>query len=156
VKYENEIGLSDFSGDTVIPVAMPYIPHQPLNGPRRVNPQTYGTQMGVEFDPITGLDTGGAAILSYWLEIDSTGSGMGPFEEVGGYTLNSLALNYVITSLISGKTYFLRYRAKNSQGWSALPSPVMAILMSSAPAKDHTSSEDKHGWNQGCRPMDCS
>lgn len=91
--------------------------------------------MGVQFDAITGTNTGGAAITSYWLEIDSTGLGTGPFTEVGGYTIDSLELSYVITGLTSGQTYYLRYRAKNSQGWGALPSPVTAILMASAPAK---------------------
>ena len=37
VKFENEIGQSLFSGDTVVPVLMPYVPHQPSNGPRRIN-----------------------------------------------------------------------------------------------------------------------
>lgn len=37
VKFENEIGLSLFSGDTVVPVLMPFTPHFPQNGPRRVN-----------------------------------------------------------------------------------------------------------------------
>lgn len=31
--------------------------------------------------------------------------------------------------------YYLRYSAKNSQGWSTLPSPVTPILMASAPSK---------------------
>lgn len=91
--------------------------------------------MGVEFDPIVGLQTGGAPILSYWLEIDSTGSGSGPYTEVGGFTTNSLQTNYVIEGLVSGQMYYLRYRAKNAQGWSTLPSTVTAILMASAPSK---------------------
>ena len=91
--------------------------------------------MGVEFDPVLGYETGGAPILSYWLEIDSTGSGTGPWKEVGGYTTDSLQLNYEIPNLISGKQYYLRYWAKNSQGWSTTPSPVTAILMASAPSQ---------------------
>lgn len=90
VRYENEIGLSQWSGDTVVPVIMPYRPHFPQNGPRRVNPQTFGTTMGVVFDPVVGYETGGAEILSYWLEMDSTGSGTGPFVEIGGFTTDSL------------------------------------------------------------------
>jgi len=58
--------------------------------------------MGVEFDPITGVNTGGQPILSYWLEIDSTGSGTGPFTEVGGFTTNSLQTFYTIHNLVSG------------------------------------------------------
>jgi hypothetical protein len=49
-----------------------------------VNPQTFGTTIVVVFDPVVGYDTGGAEILSYWLEADSTGSGTGPFEKIGG------------------------------------------------------------------------
>jgi hypothetical protein len=37
VKFENEIGLSLFSGDTVVLELMPFTPHFPQNGPRRVN-----------------------------------------------------------------------------------------------------------------------
>jgi len=91
--------------------------------------------MGVEFDPVLGYETGGAPILSYWLEIDSTGAGTGPWTEVGGYTTDSLQLNYEISNSISGKQYYLRYWAKNSQGWSTTPSPVTAILMASAPSQ---------------------
>ncbi len=91
--------------------------------------------MGVEFDAVTDVHTGGAAIESYWLEIDQTGSGTGPFVEVGGYTVDSLKTNYLIENLVSGKMYYLRYWAKNSQGWSTLPSPVTAIQMASAPSK---------------------
>lgn len=58
--------------------------------------------MGVVFENITGDDTGGAPILSYWLEMDSTGSGTGPFTEIGGYTTDSLQTNYIIPNLISG------------------------------------------------------
>jgi len=100
-----------------------------------VNPQTFGTTMGVVFDPVVGFETGGAEILSYWLEMDSTGSGTGPFVEIGGYTTDSLKTNYIIENLQSGKIYYFRYWAKNSQGWSTTPSPVTAILMSSAPSQ---------------------
>ena len=93
---------------------MPYRPHFPQNGPRRVNPQKFGTTMGVVFDPVVGYETGGAEILSYWLEADSTGSGTGPFVEIGGYTTDSLQMNYIIENLESGKIYYFRYWAKNS------------------------------------------
>jgi len=58
--------------------------------------------MQVQFEPITGLATGGASITSYWLEMDSSGTGNGPFEEVGGYSTPSLETSYVITGLVSG------------------------------------------------------
>jgi len=58
--------------------------------------------MGVQFNPISGLATGGSAITSYWLEIDKIGAGAGPFEEVGGFSTPSLETNYVITGLVSG------------------------------------------------------
>ena len=70
--------------------------------------------MGIEFNALTGLATGGAAITSYWLEMDSTGSGAGPFVEIGGYTTPSLQTNYVITGLVSGNTYYFRYWVHNS------------------------------------------
>ena len=90
VQYENEIGLSDISSDTASPPQMPYPPHAPLSGPQRVTALTSDTTMTVYFSPLTALETGGSPILSYFLEMDSTGSGSGPFTEIGGLTSDSL------------------------------------------------------------------
>lgn len=69
---------------------MPFPPHTPSTGPKRVNAITIGTTMGVYFDELTGAATGGSTITSYCLEIDSTGAGSGPFVEVGGCSVDSL------------------------------------------------------------------
>jgi hypothetical protein len=66
------------------------VPHSPLTIPRRVNSITQLTTMGVTYDILTGLATGGTLITSYNLDIDSTGAGSGPWVEVGGFTTNSL------------------------------------------------------------------
>ena len=38
--------------------------------------------MGVSFDALTDDETGGAAIISYNLQIDSAGGGSGPWSDV--------------------------------------------------------------------------
>ena len=70
--------------------------------------------MGVSFLTLTGDDTRGAPIVSYFLEMDGTNNGAGPFTEIGGYTTDSLLTQYTITSLVSGQYYYFRYSAKNA------------------------------------------
>ena len=81
---------------------MIYPPWDPPTGPIRLDSVTTGTTMGVYFAELTDLYTGGTTLTSYCLEMDSTGSGSGPFTEVGGCTVNSLTTSYTITSLTSG------------------------------------------------------
>ena len=46
--------------------------------------------MGVYFTPLTGTETRGSPIISYFLEMDPSNNGAGPFIEIGGYTTPSL------------------------------------------------------------------
>lgn len=133
VKFENEIGESAWSADTVAPPAMPYPPHLPADAPYRANAVTTGTTLGVYFDELTGLATGGQPILSYCLELSSIAGGTGTYTEVGGCTSDSLQTQYTITGLVSGDTYYLRYKARNAQGFSSLPSASREILLASRP-----------------------
>jgi hypothetical protein len=55
------------------------VPHAPTVGPQRIDTLTAGTQIGVNFSALFDLSTGGAAILSYNLQIDETGGGSGPW-----------------------------------------------------------------------------
>ena len=71
---------------------------------------------------VTNAQRGGGYIDSYELDIDD-GNG-GNFVEVVGFTTPYTVNSILVTSGIqSGKTYRLRYRAHNSQGWSEY-SPV--------------------------------
>ena len=71
--------------------------------PTRLNSITQGTTMGISFLTLTGDDTRGAPIVSYFLEMDSTNNGAGPFTEIGGYTADSFLTQYCITNLVSGQ-----------------------------------------------------
>jgi len=134
VLYENDIGESSYSIETVSPPMMQEVPNAPLTGPLRIDALTSGTTMGVYFSELTGADTRGSAIISYGLEVDSANNGAGPFTEVGGITTNSLLTQYTLTGLTAGQYYYFRYKARNQQGWG-LESPVTQILMASVPSK---------------------
>ena len=82
---------------------------------------------------LTGVNTGGAAILSYHVEYDHLGGGMGPFTEVAGFTAPSLLVDLTVAALTPGQMYYFRYRAKNIHGWSPGYSPIRAILLATVP-----------------------
>jgi hypothetical protein len=71
----------------------------------------------------------------------------GNFVEVVGfttpYTLNSI---FVTSGIQSGKTYRLRYRAHNSQGWSDY-SPIGYILAATIPGQSSQPSTQVAGVN---------
>jgi len=46
--------------------------------------------------------TGGASILSYNLQIDTTGGGTGPWINAQGYTSDNLTLFGIVSPLVSG------------------------------------------------------
>lgn len=75
----------------------------------------------------------GSPILSYHLQIDD---GMGrEFVDLVGRNPYSLALNFVKSAhVITGRLYWVRYRALNEIGWSAY-SPIGYILAAEEPFK---------------------
>lgn len=78
VRFLNDIDWSEWSPDSV-PIAMQTVPKKPPQPPSRVAEFTFGTNMGIKVEELVGDDTGGAPILAYRLEIDSSGGGSGPW-----------------------------------------------------------------------------
>jgi len=134
VRFLNQIDWSDWSDAVDPPYLMQAKPHAPPNAPLRVDLYTFGTQMGISFDGLSGDATGGATILSYNLQIDSAGGGSGPWADVIGDPDESLDLETVITALDGGTTYYFQYRAKNAHGWGEF-SPISLVLMATKPDK---------------------
>jgi hypothetical protein len=116
VRTRNIKGFGAFSLPNTRGVLAQVAPLAPTSAPSRGS-QTTQTQLEVTWNYLSGLNTGGAAIDSYELNIDD-GAG-GNFVEVVGltspYTLNSYIIN---TGLQSGLPYRCRYRAHNIFGWS--------------------------------------
>jgi hypothetical protein len=56
----------------------------------------------VSIDTLTGVNTGGSAILSYHVEYDHLGGGMGPFTEVAGFIAPSLLVDLTVAALTPG------------------------------------------------------
>lgn len=88
--------------------------------------------MGVAFQAFSGLETGGSIIISYNLQMDSTGGGSGPFTDIKGFSSDDLSTEVIINAQTKGKIYFFRYRAKNAHGWGDF-SAVNFVRMANKP-----------------------
>jgi hypothetical protein len=90
--------------------------------------------MGVGFKALSGLETGDSIIISYNLQMDSTGGGSGPFIDIKGFSADDLSTEVIIDNQTKGKIYFFRYRAKNAHGWGDF-SAVNFVRMANKPSK---------------------
>jgi len=133
IRFLNEIGWSDWSFVALPAYQMQDVPHAPTTFPFRQEQYTADTQMGVGFQALAGLATGGSIIVSYNLQMDSTGGGSGPFVDIKGFTTDDLSTEVIINNQVKGKIYFFRYRAKNAHGWGAF-SPVNFVRMANKPS----------------------
>lgn len=80
--------------------------------------------------------SGGSSILSYNVEIDDGYSG--PFRSIIGKDSNSLLTTVTISdNILKGKTYRVRYQAKNAIGWGEYSSEetILAASRPSIPSK---------------------
>ena len=110
----NVVGDSALSAQTAV-VGTSYadvrtIPHQPPSAPSR-GTATSTAQIQIDIAALAGTDTGGDTILSYHIEF-SANSGT-TWEELQGYSTNSLGLSVIKTGLVASTTYQVRYRARN-------------------------------------------
>lgn len=78
------------------------IPHQPPSAPAR-GTSTSTVQIQIDIAELTGVATGGDTILSYHVEF-SANSGA-TWEELQGYSTNSLDLSVIKTGLVASTTY---------------------------------------------------
>jgi hypothetical protein len=81
VRFRNAVDWSEWS-PTTSTVSMQTVPHKPSLTPERIEYLTYGTQLALSYTELTELETGGSPIISYGLEMDSSGGGSGPWTEV--------------------------------------------------------------------------
>ena len=92
----------------------------------------YITSTQISFTIPAPADTGGSAILSYHVEMDDGNNG--DFTTIAGYSSDSLQRRFIInTGITQGNSYGVRYRSKNSIGWSDY-STVLYILAGQAPS----------------------
>jgi titin len=93
--------------------------------------ETSGSQLSFTIPEIT--DDGGSYIDTYHVEMDDGESG--EFVTISGYPEDSLKTHFVITSGIQlSNTYGVRYRVRNSIGWSEY-SDVTYILAAESPSR---------------------
>ena len=90
------------------------------------------TSISISYSSLTtSSQTGGAAILSYNLQMDD-GNG-GNFYDQYGVLSNTLVTTFTTGNVTRGKTYGFKYRALNIYGWSDF-SDAIYILASSKPS----------------------
>lgn len=118
VLAQNAIGDSSYSTVNTLGADIRVAPLTPLLAPYRGSLTTI-TQIQVLVAQITGAQTGGSPITSYYIEFNDGTS----WSELQGYTTQSLDLTALKTGLTTGVEYSFSYSAKNLFGWS----PVSAV-----------------------------
>jgi hypothetical protein len=68
------------------------VPHAPKHAPTRVEELTQGTQIVVSYEALHEIESGGASILSYNLQIDMQGGGSGPWINAQGFIDDDIRL----------------------------------------------------------------
>ena len=119
MRATNVVGSSNYSIETEV-VNVSYadirtVPHKPPNPPTR-GPASSTSQIEVVIAPLTGVETGGDAILSYRIQWDQ--GTPGTWADLQGWASNSLDLSVITTGLTITQPYQYRYKARNIFGWS--------------------------------------
>lgn len=126
VKAKNKAGL--YAESDVLEVVVAGVPSTPLSAPLEDTTVTSKSTVGMTY---SAPDNQGSAILSYEVQIDD-GLG-GSFISFAGTTSNHLELSAETSSgIVQGRTYRVRYRARNVNGRSGF-SPIASILAASPP-----------------------
>jgi len=123
----NEVGSTDSPIGSQL---LAKTPDAPSSAPYSDESITTGNKLGIRWD--AEVENGGASILSYSLEMDD-GTGDDFIAVVGlesDYLLDSFT---VARDIKQGTLYRLRYRCRNSIGWSEY-SPIAFILAATAPS----------------------
>lgn len=105
------------------------VPDTPLTAP--TSDIAISSYSRLKIDYATIAVNGGSPILSYSLEIDN-GLG-GDFIALYGIDTNTLSTTFTISSgIVRGRTYRVRYRARNVVGFSSY-SPIGYLIAASKP-----------------------
>ena len=109
------------------------MPHAPSVAPTRHEELTFGVQIGLSYPALSGVEAGGADILSYNVAVDLSGGGSGPWTtNPQGSESDDASLIAVLQPLAEGQLFYFKYRAKNAHGWGPY-SPIMAVRMANKP-----------------------
>lgn len=127
------LGASNEMGESIslqyLTALLAGIPATPTSGPVHSQQESTETMIAVEMPLVT--DNGGSTISSYSIAIDD--GLQGSFTILLGEKENNLETRVYITQGIHlGRTYRLKYRVRNSIGWSEY-SPTSYILVAVAP-----------------------
>jgi len=117
VRAKNSIGFGAQSSENASGASIQTPPVQ-MAAPARGS-STSESQIEVTCTPLTTpTETGGSTITSYFFEWDK---GTATWEELTGFTSNSLATSFTVTSgVVGGTTYSFRVTAKNAHGWGTV------------------------------------
>ena len=124
MRATNEIGSIESSISNQLLAGVPVKPSSPpLSDATQTGPST----VSVTWTPVA--DTGGSDIVTYSLEIDD---GIGG-DFISLFDTNYLKLEYTYNvGIIKGRNYRVRYRARNSIGWSEY-SDIRYVLAAKVP-----------------------
>lgn len=92
---------------------------------------TTTSQIDIRVNELTGVATGGAAIISYEFDYDKN-TNQAEWEELKGFSSNDATLSFIKSGLSISTQYFVRFRAKNIFGWSGY-SPATLIITRMTP-----------------------
>ena len=115
IKARNPINWSDYSGETTSFGTISTEPRQPPNAPQE-GANTDDTQIHVQWQALTGDDTGGESITFYEVSWDM-GNGGSSFSLLKLEPAGSFTYTYTQSSGINpGQDYQFKYRAYNKHG----------------------------------------
>lgn len=116
--YLFKISAFNVNGDPIsssVRFVLGDLPGKPTNAPISDSDYSSAPRLKIDFEVVT--DDGGAAILSYGLELDY-GKG-GPFEILMGSLSDSLSTTCSTSNVERGHVYRVRFRARNGVGWGS-------------------------------------
>ncbi|MCP3681809.1 MAG: fibronectin type III domain-containing protein, partial [bacterium] len=125
-------------------------PLQPVSAPIK-NSLTNKNQIVVDMTAISSPTNGGSPIISYELQYDNNSGGITYTTLVGASATPSMALQYTLSSLISGKSYMFKYRGINIYGDGVFSNPTTIVAgnipsQPSSPTVSYSSSDIKITW----------
>lgn len=112
----NIVGESQYSMENGLGAQIIIAPHSPILAPYRGG-QTSVDSAHVLIAPLTGAQTGGSEITSYYIQFDDLTNGV-DWLELQGFTTYTTSLSFLKTGLQTNKVYQFRYKARSIFGWS--------------------------------------
>jgi hypothetical protein len=112
----NIVGESQYSMENALGAKIIVAPHTPILAPYRGG-MTSVDRAHVVIAPLTGAQTGGSPITSYYIQFDGLTNGV-DWLELQGFTTYTTSLTFLKDGLETNKIYQFRYKARTIFGWS--------------------------------------